>query len=233
MKLVACSDLHLDAVTHGIRRFDEVANALMQTVDFAISQRADAWACLGDVCDPDSGPVVFRCVEVLQRAVLKLWSNNIPSVLIAGNHDVVESSEGTTTLSPLRALSGYHDGIYVVERPRTFKVRGKFDVACFPFTAAALPYGPKEHAESIPEGALVLSHLNLEGITPGSEVADMARGRDVFLPIDEVMARKPAAVLNGHIHKAQVYKGVRVVGAPARFTFGEESHVPTFAVVDF
>ena len=72
MRIVAISDLHLDVVTSGVPRFGEVEAALSRAVDHAIEhldpREGDFFACLGDVCDPDCGPVGFRVAAALIAA---------------------------------------------------------------------------------------------------------------------------------------------------------------------
>jgi len=76
----------------------------------------------------------------------------------------------------------------------------------------------------------IFGHLNLIGIKPGSEVTYMPRGRDVFWPKDGPIEHNVICV-GGHIHKAQKYSYVEIVGSPVRFTFGEEDHTPqTFSM---
>lgn len=76
---------------------------------------------------------------------------------------------------------------------------------------------------------LIVGHLMIEGIAVGSETRDMPRGRDVFLPIDSLRDHFPdAKIVNGHYHDGQMYKGVHIPGALARFTVGEAQNTPRF-----
>ncbi len=226
MRLISCSDAHLDAVSHGVQRFDEIAGALMQSVDYAIGKRADCWFFLGDVMDPDSGQVVFRCVEVMINAALKLNSAGIPAVFLVGNHDVGSCGDGTTTLSPLRALTTDNDGIYVIDEPRVFRPKGLFSLCALPFTEPSRTYDPEK---VIPDEGVdvTIGHLNLPGIIVGSE-AEMVRGRDVMFPVEKACA-KSRLVLHGHYHQRQrTPEGIWIPGSLARLTFGEEDNIPSF-----
>lgn len=238
MKLLCVSDLHLDVVTMGVPRFPELVDALMHTVEVAIAAKVDGYVFLGDLCDPDSGPVVFRCVELAIRTADFLRRNGIPSWWLAGNHDVIEDGSGRTTLDPVR-----HSGM-VIEDPMGWAVldkKGKI-VANFvglPFTATSHPYDPSEilRKNLLDDGTpnVVFSHLSVPGIIPGEETIDMPRGRDVMLPV-ELLARPDVLVVQGHYHRQQVHqhKGatVNVVGSLARLTFGEESHNPGYLLVE-
>lgn len=225
MLIVAVSDLHLDAVTHGVSRFQEVTKAVDQSVQYAIAQRASAYMFLGDLCDPDSGPIVFRCIEVAIRAAVRLHQHLIPSLWLAGNHDVIEAKEAGTTLSPLRSLG--LDAVYVLEEPRVFSPKGLFQVCALPFTPSVRPYDPEK---AIPdEGVDVcIGHLNIEGLAPGSETTEMPRGREVMFPVDKAVS-KSKLVIGGHYHKQQrTPEGVYIVGSSAVLSFGEEFNSPGF-----
>lgn len=226
MRIVTCSDAHLDVTTHGVPRFDEVAGALEQVVSYAIGQRADCFFFLGDASDPDSGAVVFRAVEVLARAALRLHAAGIPSVWLQGNHDVAGDGAGTSVLTPLRALAAHLDGVYVVDEPRVFRPRGLFTLACLPFTEPSRKYDPEK---AIPEEGcdVIIGHLTLPGILEGSEV-DMRRGRDEDFPSARAVS-KARLVLHGHHHHRQrTPEGIWVSGSLARLRFGEETVTPSF-----
>ena len=243
MKLVVVSDIHADWSTLGVPRFDEIAAALKQSVDAAIQEKADAWICLGDICDPDSGPSVFRVIELVIHTTQTLSDNHIPSIWLAGNHDVLEDGSGDTTLSPLRGLRNV-DLVTVIEEPTVWTQRclhGQIEFIGLPFTASSHPYNPEEfanHVFSYPSNypRIVLSHLSVPGIVPGEETKEMPRGRDVTYPF---AATKGATMrLQGHYHRHQIFDPkdggppIIIPGSLARLTFGEESHNPSFLVLE-
>ena len=234
MRLVCFSDLHGDARTSGVRRFDEAREAMRQVFAHALESKADYVAFLGDLADPD-GPDAFRILGELRRMIDWVGDAGVGFVAVSGNHDVLE--EGNEPRSILSALG--HDG--VIERPTLTSLcsRGeRLPVLFLPFTPSWAPYDPAEVAkrfvEEHPTGpALVLGHLNLEGIHPGSEAKEFARGRSVFWPLDVLEPHALRMVLlGGHVHKAQRYRGVEVVGSTMRLDHGEEDLVPRFLVVE-
>lgn len=79
-------------------------------------------------------------------------------------------------------------------------------------------------ADGVP--IVVLSHLMLSGMVPGSE-DEMLRGRDIPLPIKELEELAPALVANGHYHRREVVRrgnvDIQIVGAPVHMTFGERN----------
>lgn len=239
MKLLAFSDVHLDASTAGVPRFSDGAAAMDVIVQRAISERCDMVAFLGDLTDPDSGPVVFRAVEHAVRTALRLANSDIRSMWLAGNHDVFEDGSGRTTLAPLVPLrESARVPVFVWEQPAFFTF-ADVNVVALPFTASSHPYDPAEHLRrclSADRPNLVLSHLSVPGIIPGEETKEMPRGREVMLPLDALQGRNDVCVLQGHYHRRQthVHGGVtvNVVGSPNRFTFGDEEHEPGFLIVE-
>jgi exonuclease SbcD len=249
MRIVVTSDWHGDWSTLGHRRHEEVCEAVAQSVELAVAEKADAYLCLGDVADPDTGGDTFRSVALALRTALALREAGIPSVWIAGNHDVCEDGSGASTLTPLKALEDAFPGeVHVASVPRLVRLpdRGSspFDtpvsVLCLPFTPASHGVDVRNAVEELLLGArghrvVVAAHLMLPGIHPGSETEEMPRGREVLFPMDET--RECALLLNGHYHARQIYEtpdGQQIIipGSLARLTFGEEKNDPGILVVE-
>jgi DNA repair exonuclease SbcCD nuclease subunit len=236
-KLLCWSDLHADAVTAGFCRYDDARRAADEVVEFALRERVDQVAYLGDLCDPDtvrSHRAVALAVSVAQR----LGDGGIGSMWLTGNHDVIDDGSGSSTLSAIAEVAS------LVDEPRRANLLGAWCV-CLPFVPRCRSYDPAEFVacSAKPEGiagpTIVLAHLNVAGIAPGSETEDMPRGRDVMLPTAAIAEHLPGAiVISGHYHKRQVWTSpegvdVHVVGAPERFTFGEQDNEPAFTLVEW
>lgn len=248
LKLVVTSDWHVDAVTCGVPRFQEIRAAVEDVVRVALQERVHAVMFLGDLCDPDSGSSVFRGVELALETAHRLSKEDIASVWMAGNHDVIEDGSGDTTLSPLRAIatktSGneiYPGDVFVVEVPRTFHMVGREEVFAFlPFVASSHDYSPAGIVEDQIVWAqgremFIFGHLNISGIFPGEETTEMARGRNVTFPIDtirDLRKEQRTHLFNGHYHRQQVFEGIHIPGSLARLTFGEQDHDPSFLYVE-
>jgi DNA repair exonuclease SbcCD nuclease subunit len=239
-RIFVSSDWHLDHVTYGVSRYGDVRQAIQQVVEAAVAEKADLFAFLGDLCDPDDGPAALQAVATAIGIATVLAARGIPSWWIAGNHDVIEDGTGMTTLSPLRALC--MPEVHVFEQPEVRAIPGKSlhdpsrptPLLALPFTAASHRYDPRgvvaKHAKQLGERAVVAGHLHLEGILPGEETTDMPRGRSVQFPVDD--CRVGWLKLNGHYHKKQIFRGVHVPGSVARLTFGEEDNKPSYLVVE-
>lgn len=217
MKLFVGSDFHFDAVTCGIDRHDELAARAHEIADAAIEAEADVFMFLGDLCDPDRGSDVTRALGVVIEIETKLAEAGIETIWMAGNHDVIEDGTGRTVLSPLKTVAR------VVEEPCVITIK-KTKFLLLPFTAAAKAYSPKDFVEAAfkkhGECDIAAGHLCVPGMTPGEESNEMRRGRDVMLPVDQLL-KASRIILNGHYHRQALVDGVYIPGSLAQLTFGE------------
>lgn len=237
------SDWHADWRTAGVDRFDDVREAVAQTVKAAREEKVSLYLFTGDLSDPDDCPRALRAVSLAIEVACELADAGIPSFWIAGNHDVIESGEGRSTLTPLAALGGR---VRVFDEPARVLLPGRpkagggapAHAVLLPYPPASRPYDPRAFLE-LQRGALaaasqvlVAGHLQVDGATPGDETTDMARGRDVFFPFD---ACDPEwLLLGGHYHEGQVFeragRRLHVPGSMARLNHGEERVRPRFMI---
>lgn len=236
LKFVVSSDWHLDAVTAGVERFEEIAGAVEQTVATEVLLDAQAYLFLGDLADPSPPARSHRAAEKAATTAARIKQLGLDSFWLPGNHDVTEDGNGTTTLDAVAGAGR------VLKKP-SLTIYGEAALLALPFTPRSHAYDPgqavNDLTKDLPRGTpvLVLSHLNIEGFTPGSEATDLPRGREVLLPkaeIDALRKRGHAVqVLNGHYHRwsDNTADQIAVVGSLARLTFGEERNEPQFLVV--
>jgi len=237
-KLVCVSDLHLDVVTDGAPRAYEIETCMMvaseRAYDIMQGSKGNTpenvlFIFAGDLTDPHS-PRCHRAIAAAVRCARGLDRHRIDSVWMTGNHDVFDDGSGDHTLLALGALGG---GVAAVDAPHVLHIGGK-SIVFLPFTALSNAYSPDEYIRQLSNPPdVVIGHLNLEGITPGSESSEYARGRSVYWPIEALRECCPDAMLiGGHYHERQVFQGVQIIGAMARLTHGEADHAPGFLVVD-
>jgi DNA repair exonuclease SbcCD nuclease subunit len=244
MKVLCVSDLHLDWVTAGVPRFDEVRGALRAAVTYAVEKldEGDLFVCCGDVCDPDSGPVVLRVAAALIEEAQRLEAAGIVQLWVAGNHDAVLDGRGHTTLEPLAAL-----GTAIVAQGPVGSIPvgpPELDawIVALPYPGA-VRYDPGEYLRqerrNHPRGKLlVFSHLVVPGLLQGEEGHEMARGKDVLFPVEAAREVRPELVVQGHHHARQVVElggglTIHVVGSAARLRFGPEEGNPDPAFLVF
>jgi hypothetical protein len=113
------------------------------------------------------------------------------------------------------------------------------DLLFFPFTARAKAYDPVRFVErtKLSNGCtkvLVFGHLNVIGADDGSETEDFPRGREVVFPTDALLAKwgDRCLLFNGHYHRRQVVRGVRMPGALGRLGFGEVGNPAGVLIVE-
>lgn len=229
-RYVLVSDLHGDTATAGFPRYGDVDRALHEAVDYAIENKADFFIFGGDLITNDPKlELMLRCITMAQTVAGRLNEAGIKSYWIPGNHDCFESSYGTTAVDPIQS-----DVAVVVKEPSIID-----GILFLPFTPHSHDYSPEAACETLAlecdtsEVKLVVGHLNIEGIMPGSEVEDFPRGRNVYLPVDTIKRLFPNAIItNGHIHARQVFNGVHIIGSLVNLTRGELSNEPGFLVID-
>jgi len=239
MKILCISDLHLDWVTQGVSRYEEIAMHLDTVLSSVAASGADLVIFTGDMCDPDTGPVVFRALRTMMNFAVQLSDMGTPVFFLAGNHDVIEDGTGTTTLSPLVPLTGEQFEVFEHPTEIEFGLNGKeYLFVALPFTATSHTYDPVKFMPKTKgdyDKVIVLSHLTVPGIVPGEEVTEMPRGRDVLFPVDHCGAVD--LVIQGHYHRRQLFElpgGVpmQVVGSMVNLTFGEKDNKPGFIIVE-
>lgn len=242
MKIIVSSDWHLDWSTGGVSRTPDINEAVQTVVQAAKREGADLFVFTGDLTNPDSVRS-HQAVAIAVAVATHLWFGcGIATRWVVGNHDIIEDGSGGSTLGAVAAIGdtlanapGARNGMRVYAGP-TVEVVNNRTILALPFTPRSHPYDPVSFVESVPRETVVdvvVAHLNIEGIAPGSETKDMPRGRDVFLPLATIRRRWPAAkVINGHYHRRQLFDGVHIPGSLARLTFGEEHHSPGYLVVE-
>jgi DNA repair exonuclease SbcCD nuclease subunit len=244
MRLFLTSDWHADASTSGFDRFDEIAAAARSAADDAARFKREGGDPLfvfsGDLCDPDTTRA-FRAVSLAIDIALGLSARGVPSLWIAGNHDVIENDRGATVLEPLQyAAVHFSNGarIDVACSPASFGFMGVAFVL-LPYVARARAYDPEEWIERFtprnPRRVVVIGHLTVPSAERGSENLDFARGRDLVFPVEACRRRwgDRAILINGHYHRRQVTRdGVIIPGSLARLRHDEETHEPGYLMID-
>jgi DNA repair exonuclease SbcCD nuclease subunit len=241
-RAVCISDLHLDAITAGFPRFADIEKNVQRAVDRAKELRASLFF-LGDLSDPD--PVsVHRCVERMAMWCEEMSSEGLRTVLVAGNHDVVEDGSGSSTLSPILGAFGDARLVTVANGPISLAL-GPVTLVCLPYPSRARAYDADAFVRALANDGptIVAGHLMVQGSETGSETSDMPRGRDVAFPLDACvdlasrLGTRRSLFLNGHYHRGQriPYGEIEVVvpSAPERMTFGEIDHKPSYLVVEW
>jgi len=233
MRIVVSGDWHLDTITAGVPRFTDIERAVNELSEYIIQNRANAFVFLGDLANPDSGSITIRAITVALRFAHKLAACGIPSIWIAGNHDVVDDSESRSTLTPLSILAHVIEPLPVL-LPLSPTVDGLF----LPFPPRTAKYDPEERTRKLCAGRdkakklVAFGHLSIVGAQMGSESFDMARGGDVLYPFAALDEDGVSMRFNGHYHHRQETSGVIMPGTLERLRFDEENNRPGWLTIE-
>lgn len=240
MRLIVTSDFHLDWFTDGYDRYNDVRSAVSQVL--AEVKKDDVFLFLGDLTNPYSR-TVHRAASTAVGVAAHLSVRGIQQHWLTGNHDVQDDGIGSHTLMGVQAAELPRCRVHDVPRGCDLfdgdEDRNRIYLITLPYTSLSRTYDPEEFIKSVRESinpkskVIIAGHLMIDGITPGSETTDMARGRDVYFPLEACKKHFPKALLlNGHYHEAQTFKGIRIPGSLARLTHGEETNKPSFLALE-
>jgi DNA repair exonuclease SbcCD nuclease subunit len=180
-----------------------------------------------------------RLVEMAMAPLVRAASIGVPVVLVPGNHE--------RSRIPL-SLWTVHPNLFIYRRPSTFSftVRGiRLAVAGFPCSRrgrdefAAL-LGQTAYRQAGADIRLLCIHQTVEGAQVGMQNYTFRHGPDVIRGRD--LPGDVAAILAGHIHRAQVLRSdlrgrrlpapVVYPGSVERTAFAERDEAKGYAIVE-
>jgi len=245
MKIVHFADVHLgvenygrlDAHTGLSTRLTDFLKSIDTIVDTALDEEADLVIFCGDAYKTrDPSPTYQR---EFARRIQRLSSAGMPTVLLAGNHDVPNAVGRAHTLEIYRTLDVQN--VYVARSPTVLDIEthhGPVQVAVLPWIVRSAFLSRDEYRNKSlealrqllqekvemsllgPDGALVTdlipgiphilaAHTTVQGAAYGSERSVML-GNDLTLPSS--LFKNPAwdYVALGHIHQHQAVEPDRV-----------------------
>ncbi|MBN1259771.1 MAG: exonuclease SbcCD subunit D [Anaerolineae bacterium] len=268
IRILHFADLHIGTETYG--RLDSETGLNLRVVDFlarldevvayAIAHEADLVLFAGDTFrtrrpTPTYQREFARRIHVLSQAA-------IPTVLLAGNHDVPAMEQRASSVEIFSTLSVPH--VRVAEQPALFTVdtrRGCVEVGVIPYPVRQRlltrdqfrALRPEELDRAVSEAVVALirdqerrrnpdlpgvlaGHFSVESAHWGSERAIMV-GRDVTAPLSALLSAAWDYVALGHIHQHQNLNPenrppVVYPGSLERVDFGEEQQPKGFCWVE-
>lgn len=212
--------------------------------------RCDACVIPGDIFD--SVIPTMDEVQVMVEWVAQM-ADEMPCILIPGNHDMGQSGAMASALEPLKLRRN----VFILERPES--VRLDFDGQSVRFFG--LPYPQRgrllasaDHKDKSPEELtaiinhglaailrtftlefeegvpnVLLAHGSVANATVGEQPRSLAQ--DILIPLDELVPFTYTAL--AHIHRAQqVGPTAHYCGSLCRGNFGEETDRKGFNLVD-
>jgi exonuclease SbcD len=266
VKLLHFSDLHLGIENYGSlnprtglsTRVDDFLRALDRVIDAAIDEQIDAVLFAGDAFkNRDPSPTLQR---MFAARIRRLAEAKIPTVLLAGNHDLPSIAARATAIDIYEAL-----GIPNISIARNIDLL-RIETHSGPLQIVTLPWIPRnlimtaEEYRGLPAEeqllrfaeliaaamsevvanldpdvpSVLLGHLSLEGARLGSEQSIML-GAEVVLTPAEIVVDAFTYVALGHIHRHQrlgARPPVVYAGSIERVDFGEAREPKGFVMVD-
>jgi DNA repair protein SbcD/Mre11 len=217
----------LDAATGLHTRLQDFATCLAFAVDTAIDREVDAVLFAGDAYKTASPSPTHEALFAGQMR--RLRDQNIPVIMVTGNHDIPAAFGKASALNIFTTLGG-EAHFWVRERPDVVTIstkRGAFQVACFPWPTRHLLLTRDEYKDLSDEQitrtieekthrrlekfardldpalpSVLLAHLATDAEYSGSERTTMIGSDPVIL---RSVLKNPAFdyVALGHIHKHQ------------------------------
>ena len=266
MKILHFADVHLGMENYGKSdpktglntRLIDFMRSLNSIVKFAIENKIDLVVFAGDAYksrEPD--PTYQRAfASIIER----ISSNDIQVVLVAGNHDLPNTSAKANTLDIFSTLK--IKNVYVSREPEILKIQtksGAIAVVTIPWMTKSQLLEKEEYSKrsieetnqimtqkmiqkiqglmekiKSSEKSIMVAHLSAEGAHYGTERSIMV-GSDIIIPRSVISNPKLSYVALGHIHQfQQISKNPPIIysGSIERIDFGEEKEDKIFIVAD-
>lgn len=224
VNIIVTGDSHYDLKTDGIDRTDDINDAKQQAIDYAVELSKKEKVIMLDLGDVFHGthPRAEVIANVI-RMYKKLDDAGIDTIVIAGNHDVIDQRGRTSALEPI-AAAGFNR-IYVEHDINNYEFFN-INIITLPHIskAKAAEEGFKSLQDYIDTKAaeiedelnpddynIVISHMNIEGALTGTETF-MIKGAHEEFPKVIKNSNKINVIFNGHIHRSQIVENPN--GAP-------------------
>jgi len=230
MKIIHLADSHLGFSSysrldeHGRNRIEEmVYSGFEQAIDRIIEIRPDAVVHAGDVFHhvrPKIKPLV-----VFQKGLLRLMKEDIPVIIISGNHDAPKSFSST---SPFRLFEDLR-GVYIAQRYQYERIEaGDHYFHCIPFCLEPQDYLTEfEKIERSGRDVLVMHGLVESLQNKKMRSVGEHELKDSFLKSDFDY------IALGHFHgQAQLSRNAWYSGSLEYFNFGEAQDEKGMLLVD-
>ncbi|MCX5206951.1 exonuclease SbcCD subunit D [Streptomyces sp. NBC_00237] len=250
MRLLHTSDWHLGRSFHRVGLLDAQAAYLDHLVATVRAHEVDAVLVAGDVYDRAVPPLA--AVELFDRALHRLAEENVPTVMISGNHDsarrlgvgagLIERAGIHLRTDPAGCatpvvLSDAHGDVALYGLPylEPALVRDELGAAKARHEDVLAAAMDKVRADlaTRPGGtrSVVLAHAFVAGGEPSDSERDITVGGVAAVPAG-VFAGVDYVAL-GHLHGAQtVNERVRYSGSPLAYSFSEVNHRKTMWLID-
>lgn len=248
MKIIHTSDIHIgvenygkiDPITGLSTRLGDFLKSFDTVVDYTIEVDADLFVFSGDAFKTRE-PTPTQQREFAKR-IVRLSKNNIPAVLLVGNHDTPNATGKANSLDIYSVMEIPNTTVIRELSAQTLKTkRGEpIQIIGFPWLSRKEFTNSKEKLvelignidPKIP--AIGMVHASVHGAKYGSEQLVMLGG-DMVVDKEPWVDPKIQYVALGHIHQHQIiHQNPPMIysGSLERVDFGEEKEEKVFMDVD-
>ncbi len=260
MRIVHTADWHVGRFWKNIQRLDEMEKILDHLARFLESERIDLLLVAGDLFDaPNPVADAERLVFEFFR---RIGASEIPSVVIAGNHESPGRMDAWGMLAELA-------GARLIGKPRPASKGGVQEirtragetalVAALPFAGPAVFVSALEltgeetqskalYAERFKQAVahlaggfrpgcvnLFMAHTHLDGAVFGNSERQVHLGED-WAATPQALPSQAQYIALGHIHKPQRIEAApaptEYAGSPLQLDFGEAGQHKSFVVIE-
>lgn len=228
MRLLHTADWHLGKTLKGAPLIDDQKFIIDQIFDIIRDEKIDALLIAGDVYDRAVPPI--DAVDLLNDTLNRLAEKNLPTLIIAGNHDSATRLNFGSKLFESR-------NIHIAaksDKPAQIPLTDKFGEIFF----TLLPFAePEELAATIeqlniPRGRNVaVAHAFLTG---GIESESERKFVGGSANVDAQIFHGFDYVALGHLHRPQHIsaENIRYAGSPLKYSFDEATHKKSVTIVE-
>ncbi|MFD3517935.1 exonuclease SbcCD subunit D [Streptomyces sp. NPDC058657] len=250
MRLLHTSDWHLGRSFHRVALLDAQAAFLDHLVGTVRAHEVDAVLVAGDVYDRAVPPLA--AVELFDRALHRLAAEDVPTVMISGNHDsarrlgvgagLIERAgihlrtDPAGCATPVVLPDAHGDvalyGLPYLEPALVREQLGAAKARHEDVLAAAMDQVRADLAQR-PAGtrSVVLAHAFVAGGEPSDSERDITVGGVAAVPAGVFHGVDYVAL--GHLHGAQqVTERIRYSGSPLAYSFSEAGHRKTMWLIE-
>lgn len=250
MRLLHTADWHLGKTLKGQPLIDDQIFILDQIFDIIDETKPDALLIAGDVYDRAVPPV--EAVNLFDETLVKLAERNLPTLIIAGNHD---SASRLNFGSSLFARQKIFIAAKIADEPAQVVLEDAFGEVYF----SLIPYFEPAYLrknfsvddserltfnaanrfyidlarQKIPAGkrSVAMAHVFLTGGVESESERKFVGGAE---NVDAQIFSGYDYVALGHLHRPQKIsaENVRYAGSPLKYSFDEHDHKKSVTLVD-
>lgn len=243
MRLLHTADWHLGKTLKGQSLIDDQKFILDEIFDIIDERKPDALLIAGDIYDRGVPPI--EAVNLFDATLNKLAERNLPTLIIAGNHD---SATRLNFGSKLFARQNIFIAAKISDEPAQVVLEDEFGEVYFSLIPYFIPSDIRDNfsfegdanrfyidkaRQKIPTGkrSVAVAHLFLTGGKESDSERKFVGGAE---NVDAQIFDGYNYVALGHLHRSQKIsaQNIRYAGSPLKYSFDEANHKKSVTLVE-